>query len=255
MSTNAPINSRTLNLKPRSVQVYDLILDESVDNRSLPEQMHSVIEEIFSWTLHEEGTVGDSSNEERKGGTVIDTEYLTKATIVAVIYDPSIRVAYLVGQERRDEMISGSFPGKPMNPDFYLSTDAQEWTSAFFNINGNCLKDLTEDTLFGWFANAIERGKSDGTSDTYNKLGIVQPGLQGIKKGIPLMSLIEAGILPHTAYWSDPQAPEYVKWLERQGRVAKLCAHADAIAADGAAALLDEKREYETINQKEEKES
>ncbi|WYW00944.1 hypothetical protein Aura_00027 [Pseudomonas phage vB_PpuM-Aura] len=231
MSTNSPINARILNLKPRSVQVYDLILDNAVDARSLPEQMRSVLQGIFD--EHPVTEYGEKS-------TVIDTEHLTKATIVAVIYDPSIRVAYLVGQERRDDMISGAFPGKPMNPDFYLSTDAQEWTSAFFNINGNCLKDLTEDTLFGWFANAIERGKSDGTSDTYNTLGIVQPGLQGIKKGIPLMSLIEAGILPHTAYWSDPQAPEYVRWLAKQGQAAQRSI--GIRATEDVAALLDEKQ-------------
>ncbi|WYW01659.1 hypothetical protein Voja6_00027 [Pseudomonas phage vB_PpuM-Voja-6] len=243
MSTNPPINARILNLKPRSVQVYDLILDDT-DDRTLPEQMRSVLQGIFD--EHPVTEYGEKS-------TVIDTEHLTKATIVAVIYDPSIRVAYLVGQERRDEMISGAFPGKPMNPDFYLSTDAQEWTSAFFNINGNCLKDLTEDTLFGWFANAIERGKSDGTSDTYNTLGIVQPGLQGIKKGIPLMSLIEAGILPHTAYWSDPQAPEYVRWLAKQGQSAQRSI--GIRATEDVAALLDEKQSYESINPKEDKES
>ncbi|WYW02617.1 hypothetical protein Peetri_00029 [Pseudomonas phage vB_PpuM-Peetri] len=235
MSTNAPINARILNLKPRSVQVYDLILDDT-DDRTLQEQTHCVLQNIFSWTLHEESTSGE---EERREGTVINTEHLTKATIVAVIYDPSIRVAYLVGQDRRDDMISGVFPGAPMNPEFYLSTDAQEWTSAFFGINGKCLKDLTEDTLFGWFANAIERGIADGVNDTYNKLGIVQPGLQGIKKGIPLMALIEAGIIPHTAFWSDPQAPDYVKWLEQQGRMAGHIATAMSVAD-----LLEEKSDY-----------
>jgi hypothetical protein len=48
----------------------------------------------------------------------------------------------------------------------FLGTDAEKWASAFLHFNphleGMGVSDAPGDTLHGWFANAIEAGRSAG---------------------------------------------------------------------------------------------
>lgn len=137
---------------------------------------------------------------------------------VTVIFVPHEKCFHVIDRSQVQEFLNGDRETNlvEVDPDFHLSGDAAVWAKTFMQIVQGSGLVVDEDLMIGWFANAIMRGWDDAVAHTFEQLGIVRPGYESFKTGIPLKKLVDIGILPVTAIYPDPDCSGFAEWLEEK---------------------------------------